>query len=421
MAYPHPNFITFYGKVIHMGIFWWIPALVPIMGILILLVGPQWPIARWEGAKSDDEIRSNWVKFGVYTMVNLTACFLVALASWTGAVAKTKFPEVWNFCVAEIRHEMEWTTKERHEVQVPDGRDKDGHTRYKTRVYYTTEHHGPYWYRVDQYGNETLIDESEYLRWRSVWANEKQTGMHKGSSTGFDRSIDGPIYTCTWPNTFATIWPETSIRKYVNKIRVSNSVLRYGEATEAQLTRFPRPADKGNASPVLIYGGLNIKGDETLFLQRVNASLGRSHEIHAILVVFGKDESRDVVTDVLTAWQGPNKNELVTFVSLDGQTVRWVEVHSWMDDTTLHATLRDELMGKPFTATRYGELLREYVPKLWHRKHFTPINSYLRVSIHPGWLVLGVVLSIASLVGSYFIIERMWRGHSHYGSSLYLR
>jgi len=299
---------------------------------------------------------------------------------------------------------MRWTTHETRTETYTTGSGKNEQTH--IRIVHYTETHGPYWTSIDEYGSESSISESEYNHWKAVWKNEKRTGMHKGSSAGFDRSIDGPIYECLWPHTFDTIWPHAEIHKYVNKIRASHSVLKYGEATPQQLERFPRPADKKNTSPVVIYGGLNASGADMLFLQRINASLGRSREVHPILVVFGKDEPRGAVTDALTAWQGPNKNELVTFLSLDGQTIRWVEVHSWMDDTTLHAVLRDELMGQPFTVKRYGELLQEYVPKLWHRKHFTPINAYLRVAIHPGWIFLAFFLSIATGVGSYFVIDR---------------
>jgi len=388
-----------------MSSFWWIPALLPLLFAFIILVCPgkwAWPISRLEGARSDGEIRENWGKFGIFLIVNFLASLIFASLSWFGAVQKQRFPEVWNMQVTGIRHEMQWTTHEtRHETYYTgSGENRKSHTR---TIHYTQKH-GPYWYKTDEYNDESLIGEGEYNHWKSVWANESQTGMHKGSSAGFE-SIDGPIFACRWPGTFETIFPETSIRKYVNKIRVSHSVLKWGEATKEQMVKYPRPADKGNPSPVISYGP-GVGGNDLLYLQRVNASLGRRHEIHAILVLFGKDVGRQVVEEVLTAWQGPNKNELVTFASLDGQTIRWVEVHSWMDNTTIHATLRDALMGQPFTAKRYGELLRQHVPKLWQRKHFTPINAYLRVSINPLWIWLAFGLTVVCGIVSYIVIER---------------
>ena len=78
-----------------------------------------------------------------------------------------------------------------------------------------------------------------------------------------------------------------------------------------------------------------------------------------------------------------------------------------MDNTTLHATLRDELMGQPFSVRLYGQLLQQYVPKLWLRKDFTTINEYLHISISPLWILMGALLSVLVGIGSYFVIENM--------------
>ena len=373
--------------------------MIPLIGVLILLVCPTWPIGKWQGAKNSEEIKQNWIKFMVYAVVNLIACIMIAALSWEGAVAKTKFNEVWNLRVTGIRHEMEWTTHETYTTTTKCGKSTI------TTVHHYTKHHGPFWYRTDEYGQENEISESQYNQWRAQWHGEAKTGMNKGTSAGFSDSIDGPIYSCNWPKTFETIWPDVEVHKYVNKIRVSNSVLKWGQATEQQMAKYPRPVDQGNTTPVVIYGGLKLSGDEILYLKRVSASLGRMNLVHPMLVVFDKDVGQGVVEDVLTAWQGPNKNELITFMALDGTKIKWVEVHSWMDNTTLHATLRDEMAGKPFSVQRYGELLRVDIPKLWLKMDFRSINDYLQVDINPWWFVLGFVLAIIFGIGSYFVIE----------------
>jgi hypothetical protein len=401
-----------------MGMFWWIPAVVPLLACAIILLSPLWPIASWQGEKSSRHIEHNLKRFGAYFGLNLFACMIIAVLMWAGTAEKSKFQEVWNFKVVGIKHEMEWTEREQRSRQVPcgtetyytgTGRDRQSHTRtkYRTEYYYVTEHYGPYWKARDEYNKEFHISQSAYNYWKNVWKNEKQTGMHKGSSAGWERKIDGPIFACSWPNTFETIYPDVSIHSYVNKIRVSNSVLRFGTPTKEQLAMYPRPVDIGNTSPFVSYDGVyRISGDDLLFLSRVNALLGFKKEIHTILVLFGKDKDRGVVDDVLTAWGGPNKNELVTFMSLDGNKIRWVEVHSWMDNTTLHARLRDELAGTNFTVRRYGELIMQYAPTLWWRKDFTPINEYLKVDVSPWWMFSGIMLSIAFCVGAFFIIDR---------------
>lgn len=130
----------------------------------------------------------------------------------------------------------------------------------------------------------------------------------------------------------------------------------------------------------------------------------------------------DVMHEVLTAWGGPNKNELCTFICLDGETVKWVSVESWMDDKTLHATLRDEIMGEPFTVGRYAALLQKHVPKLWRRKEFTPINEYLSVPINPIWMIVGIVLALVMGVVSFLIIEyKVFEGRGSFGGYRYGR
>lgn len=380
-------------------IFFWIPAVIPLLGVLILLLCPAWPVFEWEGAKSSDEKIHNWKKFGIYLAINIFGSAIIAALMWAGAVSKQNFPEVWNFKITGIRHEMKWTTDETH---THTSTDADGDT--TTTTHHETDTHGPYWYAIDELGGERSITEDEYNQWVMAWGNEKQTGIHEGSSDSYSSSIDGPILEAQWVGTFATIYPCEEIRSYVNKVRVSNSIFKYGEATKAQKARFQRPADQGNGSPVIQYGGTTPSEAEVLLLRRVNAYLGVKKRIHAMLVVFGK-EPRSVVTDALVAWQGPNKNELCTFISLDGTNVNWVEVHSWMDNTTLHGLIRDGLMGQPFSVKRYADLLMQNCPRYWEKKDFRDMNEYLRVSINPWWIIVGLLFAIVLGISSYFMIE----------------
>jgi hypothetical protein len=159
-----------------------------------------------------------------------------------------------------------------------------------------------------------------------------------------------------------------------------------------------------NIMPVLSYGK-SFSGDDIDLLRRTSAQLGPRYLVHPILVAFGPDTSRAVVDDVLSAWRGPNKNELVTFAAFRGNEVLWCEVHSWMDDTTIHATLRDEIMADKFSAKRYSDLLLKYVPKQWRKKSFKDFD-YLRVEIHWGWGVGAILVSIAGILGLFLLVDR---------------
>ena len=386
-----------------------IPVLVPILMALIVLVSPLWPVFEWQvGQGNPNKIPINRLKFLVFSGANILACAVIATLMWLGGISKSYFPEIWNYKVVSIKHEMEWTEKVRRSRQVACGHDKDGRTKYRTEYYYVTEHYGPYWHSKDEYGSWTNIGEADYNKWKKIWANEVKTGVHEGSSTWLDASIDGPIYECKWNGKFDSIYPVSKVTSYKNKIRVSNSVLRYGTPSEEALKNYPRPADKRNTSPVISYGGSGISQDIVLKLRQVNALLGSGYQIHTMLVMLGGSDPRGQVEDILKSWCGPNKNELVTFVSCKNGVVDFCEVSSWMDDTTLHATLRDGIVGDEWDANRYADMLLKYVPKLWKRKEFTPFNEYLKVTISPWWFWSGIIISIMVVVGIFFWIEHIY-------------
>lgn len=388
--------------------FFWIPALIPLIAAFAILVSPLWPISTDQRVRKYER-RKNLQRFGIYLGLSIALSVIVCLTLWFGATAKTRFMEVWHFHATEALHEMEWTTEETRTETYTTGTGKNQQTH--TRIVHYTAHHGPYFHLTLDDGRSVHISESDYMRAKSYWGNEKQTGVHRGSAAGFGRKIDGPIYECTWPRSFETIYPYPEFHSYVNKVRVGDSVLRFGTPTETALARYPRPADKRNADAILNYSGHTFTAADQLTLNRVNARLGPQYQIHTLLVVFPMDAGRGVVDDVLAAWGGPNKNELVTFVALDADsTVVWCDVQSWMDDTTLHATLRDALQSEWFSVDHYADLLMDLVPKMWSRKHFTPINEYLSVPLNPWWAVSAFVVVVFLSVAMFFVVETITDG-----------
>ena len=124
----------------------WIPALIPLLGVLGILVSPLWPVTK--GDRWDK--RDNWKKFGIYFAVNTIACVGLALGLWYLATSKTKYPEVWNYKIHSIRHEEKWTEKESRTRMVACGTDSKGRTIYRTETYYVTQSYGPYWKAFDE-------------------------------------------------------------------------------------------------------------------------------------------------------------------------------------------------------------------------------------------------------------------------------
>jgi hypothetical protein len=163
---------------------------------------------------------------------------------------------------------------------------------------------------------------------------------------------------------------------------------------------YPRPVDQGNFTPVVNYGA-NLSDEDTMTLRRVNAQLGRNSQIHILFILSNKDQS--VVTDILNAWKGPNKNELLVFVGVNDNHVRWCEVHSWMDNTTLHGLITQDVL-KGLDIQRISNNLLTLVPQYWVRKEFKDFD-YLSVPISLGWYIAAVILILSACIGNYFIIE----------------
>lgn len=373
------------------------------------------PIAVWlvfefnylDITKRKDVYIGFWLLLGALSVNMLLVAAGVGAGSW-----KSYYNEVWSYKIVSIRHELEWTTHETRQVKVHDGyettthRRSDGSTyttqreKYHYRTEHYTQHHGPYWTQEDEYGKDKSIAPGDYEHWKQVWGTEKQTGMHKGSSAG-GTPIDGPIYTAKWPSTFDTMYPCSDIHTYKNKVRASSaSVLKLAKPTPELLAKYPRPADQRNTSQLINYGApVSITSVDELFMQRINAELGPTKLVHPMFVLFPAEVGMGIVTDVLTAWQGPNKNELVTFIGIDKQGVMsWVKTESWMDNTTLHGLMEEDLLGQKYSSKVLGDACMHLIPKYWLKKDFREFE-YLRVDVPVGCAVFAAFLQLALGIG----------------------
>jgi len=392
-----------------------IPVIISLLTTLAIFLSPVWPVKN----VSVSERQLNLKKTGVFLAATVVLTSLISLLMWIFGTLNVWDCEVWNYRVVKIRHDERWTERESRTRQVACGtetittgsgknRRTSTRTKYRTETYYVTETYGPYWKSTDEYGDNHSIDEATYNYWKTIWANERRTGEHHGSSAGFDRAITGGVFGSNWTNDFAKIYPFSDIHRYKNKVRYSHSVFKLQEPTPELMAKYPRPADQGNTCPVISYGNPKIKisDDDVMLLRRVNASLGVQKRIHAVLIVFW-DEPRTIVNDVLVAWQNPNKNELCTFISLkaDG-TVNWVESHSWMDNTELHGIIDTGLSGEHFQMEKYAKLLLENCHRKWIKKDFRDFD-YLRVDVATGWKIASLALCIIVVIGAFIVVEKI--------------
>jgi hypothetical protein len=171
--------------------------------------------------------------------------------------------------------------------------------------------------------------------------------------------------------------------------------------------KYPRPADLGDGNAIISYGpAINYK--DSMLLRQTNAYLGKSCQIHCMALLFGPDYNRFVIDDILSAWQGPNMNELVMFIGLDtNNQVSWCDVQSWSDNTTIHAELRTKIVNmKKFDSTELSKIWLSEIPKYWHRKDFKKEFDYIKVPISIRWFLIAAVLGVMAAIGvSYWFRE----------------
>lgn len=322
--------------------------------------------------------------FGMAILISIAiVCGSTALFYSVGT-AGLHYKEVWGYKIISMQYWEKWSEEESYTVQVPNGTetytDSQGKTRtrqkYRTETRYRTVYHGPYWYKIDQYGGKSLTGQDEYNSWKTKWKNETHINTNKGSvsRTSFDTPIDGKVFETTWDSTFDNMYPIAEIKTYDNIIRATTNTFSQREPTEDELALYPRPADNGDTMPIQCFGGVGCKDGDTETITKINAIIGPNKQCRLMFMLFNAEEyPRNIVDSVLASWDGVNKNELVIFAGIDKSTreVKWVSVQSWMDDTTLHSLIEGDFHGKKLEIAEKKDYWIENINKYWKRKQFT--------------------------------------------------
>lgn len=344
-----------------------------------------------------------WIFFGSSLIISSLCCIFVPLL---GTIGKTSFNEVWSYKNVKVQHYEDW-----------DERVSCRHPIYKTEYYYDYEYdsvkkknvkvrksrevlvgyqhsydidyHPEHCVAVNEYGSNISIDKNTYHGWVNIWKNSKFVELNRSY-----HSKDGNMRESVWPGNFDTIYPQTTIHTYENKVRVSDSIFKYQEPTKELIEKYKRPSDT-NMVPMLYYG-LNANHQEVWRLNQLNAELGVNKKVYILVLFFNADEySMGEVENVKSAWQGPNKNELVICIGRKpSNEIVWCDSFSWMDDTTCQVKIRQNVLeSKTFNIEPFINNVRENVNKHWVKKDFKEF-SYLTVE-SPTWSnVLAVVLSL---------------------------
>lgn len=305
--------------------------------------------------------------------------------------------EVWNTCIEKVSYYEPWTEKCHRTVTYQSGKT----TKTRTETYYV--HHSKYWTATDQYGSEYNVSQDRYSYWKNIWNNEKEVDIWRTNQSSFG---DGDKHESYWTKEFDKMLPWSFVNHYENKIRAVNTVWKFADVDKETQKKFPRPADTDKLCPIITYG-VYFSPDDEILLRRWNAVWGAKHQIHTIIVLFDANvyPDRSIVETVINSWKGPNKNELVTCVGVKNSKIEWADTFSWMDDTSIHSLIRQDVVSLPYYAVPLiVDVLKKHVPEKWKRKEFANF-SYISVPV-PTWAyILILVLDTGIVVGCFIFTD----------------
>ena len=369
--------------------------IIPLIGLLVFYL-----ICKWD-------LRT----CGIYAGSAIGISLLLAFFCYLGGTRQNYFNEIWNYRAMAVRYYESWdeTVPCRHpKYRMVTHTDSDGNVTTEMvfdgyEHFYDVDWHPEHWTAATEYNTEVGISNGEYEAWKKLWNNVHFVDMKRHY-----HSKDGDMYQSDWTKEFDTIFPLEHTQTYENKVRVSNSVFNYPPVSKEIAKKYFRPADKSIGAAVMSYDGTAYSEYDNLTLRRLNANLGVAHRVHTITLLWdGNRNSRSVMEDVLAAWKGPNKNELVIAIGLGkNREVIWCDVYSWCDDTTIHSLVRQYIVELgTFNSRKICDILAKRIPEKWVKKDFRIFN-YIKNPM-PGWCyVLSLILSMITSTATGVVIIR---------------
>ena len=319
-----------------------------------------------------------------------------------------------------ITHYDSWTEVQLYTVNVPDGKDSNGQTTYRTETRVRYIHHPDEWWFRTSVGTQHEISQATYNIIAATWNTPMYNFSITGSAiSGGERYGDeyyfndvirreggncNPLYNQTLTRYMFTI---TEPHPYENKVQNSNSIFRFEKITddEAQeLGLHPYPAiNNFDQSPIL---GKSIDINTEQLIRAFNAFYGQVCQIRLYVHLFDASQGIETAEKQQAYWKGGNKNEFSVCLGLDGNTVKWCYTFSWMDEPTLGVMTEDYFRHHPELDLKlFVQWLAANINH-WKRKEFADFH-YLRVQLTPAQTALLIAISAALCAGAGYILLKI--------------
>ena len=237
--------------------------------------------------------------------------------------------------ITKVRHYDEWDEwiTRTCSREVPDGKDANGNTKYRTEYYDCSyrDYHPERWTYFDDEGDEHwLYFKEEFDKIRLQFGTSMNfVDMHRDYYR-----IDGDAQDYYWDGNKSKIYTITNEHQYRNKIQNSRSTFNFIEITKKEadtlgLYDYPK-IEEYDQNPILSKTPVDSKP-----IRFLNGYYGREYQFRNYILLFNNS---DVEISELqrSYWKGGNKNELVVCLGVDDSlNVKWCNAFSWCDAPTL--------------------------------------------------------------------------------------
>lgn len=311
---------------------------------------------------------------------------------WTGWAIRGEYYEYWNERVSC-----------KHPKYTTDIKGRSQFAGYEH--FYDVDEHPPYWQIIDSNGIAVYVDSTKFEYLCNKFNNRQFQDMHR-----FYHTANGNMYHTDYQGDEIRMETITTKHNYENRIKVSNSIFKYADVNPKtnDLFSYPPIVDYYNQACILGNGGVTQPIAE-IHLQRLNAKLGASKQVKAMILIF-KDKPLQAALDQECFWKGGNKNEYIVAIGINSkEEPTWCYIISWTEVESLKIETRDFVMSqKRLDLDKTVKWLEPAIGQKFRRKHFKDFN-YLTVE-PPGWAVILVyVLTIAMNTGlAFWIIQNQY-------------
>jgi hypothetical protein len=254
--------------------------------------------------------------------------------------------EVWNGSVSRAEYYEEWTELEVYYDQVPDGKDSDGNTKYKSVRRTRHVYHGPEWKLVTSVG-DVGVSKGVYRNYVGRFNNETKKDIFHADQVSIG---DGDMFYVT-----ARDMPASVEKPFVNYLRASASVQKVSgfiSSYKSILRPYPAVSDNGYGRIDLyrvIDAGANAPRawkdslDKQLDLSLM--SLGSVKQANVLVYLVGTPDLNAAYA-IKENWVGGKKNDIIVVIGASKfPKMDFVHVLAWTDVELFKIELRDRILA----------------------------------------------------------------------------